>query len=348
MPTTVPERGGKDSMNRGKYKLAIWLILITLFTMLVLKIDDLGYLSVYFADRPKRHAVESMSFTQIWEFEGVKISTISKTDREHPEIFMLTDGNGLVLIKQSLLSGKSSLQKLNLLTGETEWQEKLNESPSAAARNSKYIYVSTIPPEARHSELGGAVEITAYYPSTGQIAWRRKFVGKGITGASQMVADESVISVIGGFGHGEYDNSLYINAINGDEISNQSIADNDSISMRSGQVVHYFQLEELSNSLLLIQPALKKIYAYDPSTNSTLWEMEIPNIVSNIAIDNDTIFFLTDDATLWSVNGETGDTLATLAFKSKYSTPSLSNGYPFQHHIVASDDIVVVYLKDSL
>ena len=48
------------------------------------------------------------------------------------------------------------------------------------------------------------------------------------------------------------------------------------------------------------------------------------------------------------MNGETGDTLATLAFKSKYSATSLSNGYPFQHRIVANDDIVVVYLKDSL
>ena len=337
-------------MNKVKYKHATWLslvIVVILFAMLILKSYGLGSLSVYFADRPKRHAAESISFTQIWEYEGVVISTISKTDREHPEIFMFTDDNGLILIKRSLLGSNSSLQKLNLLTGETEWQEKLNESPSAAARNSKYIYVSTVPPEARRSELGGAVEITAYYSSTGQIAWRRKYVGEGITGVSQMVADEFIVSMIGGFGHGEYDNSLSINAINGDEVSYQPIADNNFINMPSGQAVHYFQLEELSNSLLLIQPALKKIYAYDPSINSTLWDLEIPNIVSNIAIENNTIFFLTDDAALWSVNGKTGDPLATLTFESKNSVISLSNGYPFRHYIIASDDIVVVYLGDS-
>ena len=82
----------------------------------------------------------------------------------------------------------------------------------------------------------------------------------------------------------------------------------------------------------------------DRQTGVILWETEPDSVISNLAISDEIVYYLTENAKLHAVDIYTGDKLDAVSFESKITEADLVN----RNFMVAADEgIVVIYMGDS-
>jgi outer membrane protein assembly factor BamB len=87
---------------------------------------------------------------------------------------------------------------------------------------------------------------------------------------------------------------------------------------------------------------LGKVHTFDRQTKTLLWETD-KNVVSNVAVDQSTAYFLTDSAELIARYIRTGRVVGKVEFAPKDITAEDDRGF----YVAADDNHVFVYFGDS-
>ena len=84
------------------------------------------------------------------------------------------------------------------------------------------------------------------------------------------------------------------------------------------------------------------IIVLDSSTGDTVWQSDV-DVVSNVALDGSTLFFLTPSAELVALDMYTGQVVGSVQFMA----PEIQLGEDSGFFVAAADDTVFTYLGDS-
>lgn len=287
---------------------------------------------------------------------------------------VITIDNNVYFVGTLQSRGLVSLNRLDLLTGEVQWQTTLPSASAALlASNSQYILVSTPGGKvASPTQAWDTARIIAYDSATGDQVWSEKIPGtRGIRTA--YFIDESVYAL------GGYDRAYQLEAESG-QILNKTrlelLASQDeqanyllefdglrAVDSNTGETLWFYEgsvypppqfMEEIIMAGGGQRNLLGSALALDRRSGDLLWKYE--NVVSNIAVSNSTIFFLKmdgnavwdgkyiSDVQLLAVDMKTGTLIASMQF----TPPSLSFGSrSFQYNVVVHDDVVLVHLADG-
>jgi outer membrane protein assembly factor BamB len=329
----------------GKYQFLLTFLLCAVTGMSVTSCIPPNQTQRYENEGEKHVLVSSLNFEPLWDLHNISLEPVRGAKETWEEIFMVTLENKLSFINLSKMGRQTSLQTIDIMTGDVLWDVQVNSRPTAVARNSENIYMVT---SAILSRIGepelGAFTLTAYSIESGQIQWSNTYQGKGITVISSIIANDSRISVIGGGGHGAYFGAISLDPETGEEISYKDLTSEQSFTRLSGETIHYHQSEFVKDNITVFRSTRNEVFALNPLTGAILWDAGKQDIISNFAITDEAIYFLTSDAILHALSVETGEELDELIFEPG----QLSTRLPYRHHVVAQDNIVIVYFGDSL
>ncbi len=260
-----------------------------------------------------------------------------------------------------------SLIKFNLLTGEIVWRiirSARFREPMATGLTVKsdQILMSFRGTTSISGEtLNGAAKLRAY-DTDGDTLWSRRIPGaRSIT---TMAAINDTISVDGSSSSNYY----MLDANNGKIVNTTPKDDGNFIWFIDGNI-KYEQIDSFSlqavdtttdtiiwqnliDELIYVPPLLSDNYiiirtrearslgttiALNQKTGEIVWEHS--NILSNVVVDQQIVYFLTEDMQLIGADIHTGDVLVSASFSPNEAVDSVNNVY----QIAAEDGKVVIY-----
>lgn len=270
-------------------------------------------LYLYFVARPivmpEYEIVSATGLKNVWLLTDVDMPFIEGNQLQRNEPFLTLDKECTIFLERVSSPWQHRIKCVHTTTGETEWESILDGLINAAANNSSYIFLvfyQRPPPGCRPIPECDSVRVTAYDITSGQTRWSEVF--QGIGGVSQIDADESLVHIRGGGGHGAYVAAF-------------------SIEASTGQRVAYQGRRPESRPL---HQELSKLVGQD--------------VVGNIVVSDGAVYFSTDDATLWALSEETEELLGKVRFA--IDDPSFIESRD-AFHIVAQGQIVLLYFRDS-
>lgn len=266
-----------------------------------------------------------------------------------------------------------SLNRLDLLTGEVQWQTTLSSARAALLTyNSEYILVSTPGGKVASPNQGwDTARIVAYDSVTGDQVWSERIPGtRGISTAYFL--DKSVHAL------GGYDRAFQLVSETG-QVLNETrmglLASQDeqanyfvefdglrAVDSNTGETLWFYEgsvypppqfVEEIIVAGGGQRNLLGNAVALDRRSGDLLWKYE--NVISNIAINDTFAFFLKTDARIWgreyfsdaqllAVDIKTGVLIASLEF----DPPGLTSGSGnFLYNVAVHDNTLLVHLADG-
>jgi hypothetical protein len=258
---------------------------------------------------PQYEIASITGLRSIWLLADVDLPIVRLNQLQQSEPFLAHDRECVIFLERVSSPWQHKIKCVHVTTGDIQWESSLEGLINAAVNNSSYIFVvfyQRPPPGCRPIPKCDSVRVTAYDITSGQMKWSEVF--QGIGGVSQIDADESLVHVRGGGGHGAYVAAFSIEASTGQRVASQT-------RRPESQPLH----QELS-----------KLVGKD--------------VVGNIVVNEGIIYFSTDDTTLWALSEETKEVLGKVSFAiDDPSFPARGDAF----HIAAQGQTVLLYFKDS-
>ncbi len=284
--------------------------------------------------------------SSLWSLNGVIIELLSG-ETSWAEMPIFAHDQSLVYVGRNTLDWQryGSPRRRNLFSGNLEWKKSFSGFPGAAALNSNVIFVGATSFYPRGEN--GAVFVSTYDLVDGKLLWSKTFKNRYVNIINNAFATDSLITLRGSSNHGVYCGVLSIDVQTGMEVSLERPTSSECLL--SGK--QYVTLGSLDNGTVIDIDNWglnNRVIGIDPSNDSVIWEIERSDIVSNIVLDGNTIYFLTRDGNLWAINGENGHGEKIIRFESRIPLLSTTlSDVSFYNYIVVSDNVLVIYLRDS-
>lgn len=291
-----------------------------------------------------RKAVVAPQFTPLWTRSDIYMSVGIGDDAP---LFVID--NSIFLIAGSTPNEPLALLRLDMADGKRLWS--YSSYNTKLTHNSRYFF------------LGEQGVVTAVDMNSGEQVWRRRLpVSKAV---ERIAANEELVSVdvVPTFFYvldaetGQvYDSTALMQTrpyFYGDHetlefhMASQSVWAQDK---QSGEIVWKQSLGITlttspilkNNQLIVKQGQIGPVFAFESETGSPLWQ-SADEAVSNVAVDDAIVCFLTENAQLVVLSIETGQPVATLDF-----TPNaLIDPFDKEYHVAIHAGVVVVYFGDS-
>ncbi len=251
----------------------------------------------------------SSSFSEIWNVSDMHLPVFRGHRLSAREPFLVLNNKCVIFFGKHITDEQYSLQCLDTLTGDLDWKTELTGIAATVTANTDSIFVVLYQGSVNqcNEQKCDTVLVQAYERETGNIKWEETY--EGISTISRIFADDEFVNIKGGGGHGAYTTAFSFIADTGE------------------------QLEYQGNNLKFVQDDF-----YDDMPRS-----EQERIISNIANDDDTLYYLTYTAILLAKKIEDSKVLGNVYFE--LNTPALDGT---DNYLVAvTEDIVVVYLGGS-
>lgn len=354
-------------------------LLQTVYTKLIFSVYIIGFLYVFtfcagitiqqfrgphWVSAMRDHAVarSTSQVEEIWSLSNVYMSDPGKG-----EIYLTaTDGNAF-LIGSLDANRLESLIKIDMETGQVEWEKTLrrsflNRGVSQIASNDNLVFVGMDGTQKINGETRwGAASIRAYDPRSSEKIWSQR-IG-GARSISTIVVTGSMLNIDGSYSS----KSSYLDAQTGDIVNTPNAVDgfylftNDGLyidqldSFRARDVkTNAIVWEKRINASVRRSPILAEgslllrtgetfgqAISLDARTGQLLWEYE--DVISNIAVANSAAFFLTRAGELLAVDIQSGAILAEVSFE----TAKFQDIERFGYYVAAWEDEVLVNLGDG-
>ena len=258
------------------------------------------------------------------------------------------------------LVGTNTLTCLDLATGKDKW--KANASPgSILTSDESMIYIGSV----------GLTGVVAYQSASGETVWRKSLDVRNIGDISLVdeklsvnAATNKYISLDANTGSVEdlrnsFQNTLPFACnesrcffIHGNKIfavrnqQDESIwIDNPLWTIRFSNTLDHHPV--LENGVILVQPPFQKeVHAYNSLTGDFLWKSEA-NIVSDFAVKNSVIYYLTDKAELVFSDVMNGEIVDSIQFTPNQLDTRDATGNKNPYFVRVSGDILLIYFGDS-
>lgn len=245
----------------------------------------------------------------------------------------------------------NSLQRINATNGKIVWQQELEGIVTEVTNNAKYVFIAfstQIHPafdSVNNLVKPGAIKVTAFDIESGTVVWSGLYHGFSFT--SYMDANEEIVAIHGHNGHSSFPDDIYIDAQTGDVTEEKLVgfgSEKELPSALSAKGIRSRRWGELSDGNLVVSTGIG-IYAYNPRTESTLWELRTGLVVTDFAVDQDAVFFLTDDATLWAVDEISGQRLGNVQF----TDTAFADEGPIADYIINTTDsgTITIFSRDT-
>jgi len=272
------------------------------------------------------------------------------------------------LAEESPIRGLS-LINFNLLTGEIVWRA-INNRPApfgepiatGLSANSDQVLVSFEGTTSISGEtLNGAAKLKAY-DINGDILWSQ-LIG-GARGITTMITTDDTVSV-----NGSSSSNYYMFNVHNSELINVTPKDSGNFIWFIDGNVKYEQIEDFFiqavdtttdtiiwknsvNELIYLPPILSDNYiiirtnaarspgsvsALNRETGEFIWEHS--NVLSNVVVDQQRVYFLTQDMQLIGADINTGDVLISATFSPNEAVDSVNNVY----QIAVDNNRIVIY-----
>ena len=267
------------------------------------------------------HAMKSLGIE--WQHPIISRWSWIMDDPDGAGIFMVIDDNQVILPVwniDSAFKSSISLNSYELETGEIQWQSELDiDSTFSIGKNSNTIFVSATDVDKTRSYCDPDVScsvfrITAYDMLSGKIVW--------------LFYPEELFNNERGLFVEINDERIYLDS----KDSNNSALDTvclDTVS--GGQKSDCEAFDSLSSNYDLDIRSLPENFEYEPQ-----------EIVSNFALNNELLFFLTaSDNILWAIDKDSFEVVGWV----KFVGAPLKKGTSYR--IVANEDKVIIYMTDS-
>jgi len=298
--------------------------------------------------RPSLWEISSYS-NQFMHLNTIELSSLRRSAKHgSEEVFIIHKGEEIIYINGN------QLKRINILTGEVQWEFKKNTGVSGITNNSQIVFLShdSEAPAKYASDVRliepGAIAITALDIESGQILWASSY--PGIQYVSHIDANEGLLGVNGHNGHGLNNTTITLSASTGSILNTpfQGLGyPQNAFTRLSGEVIYYNEIDQSERGLLIFSNTHNKIFALDPTTDIIQWTTDIPNMLGNFAFSNGAVFFLTRDSVLWALDEETGKKLGSVNFQP--ANPALVE--PLKNYVEptifvsANEDIVLAHFS---
>jgi hypothetical protein len=249
----------------------------------------------------------------------------------------------------------NSLQRINSTSGEIVWQQELDQRVDEITNNAKHIFVAfytQVRPgfdSANNLVSPGAIQVTAFDIESGTAVWSGVY--HGFFYSSYMDANEEIVAIHGHNGHNSFPDDIYIDARTG-ILTEEKLAgfgsDKNVPSELSEKGIYSLHWIKLSDGNFVVMTGTG-IYAYNPDSESTLWELNTGLVVTDFVIDQGTIFFLTEDATFWAVDEFSGQLLGNIHFTNTAfsdEVPMANRGIS-RYIINANNETITIFSRDT-
>jgi outer membrane protein assembly factor BamB len=294
---------------------------------------------------------------------------------EKGAVMLAAAGQNVIFLGSLTQDESASLISFKAETGEIEWvklngNQSANGTKLAVLANDQLVYVVfdaiwRVPGDATF----GAVKIRAYQAESGHLVWTQ--IVKGAKSINSLMVTNTTISVDGNSSANYY----LLDAQSGQIIETRYKKDTNylwfsrdgilyervqlhsfqAINQRNGDVVWQspfwavYQSPILSSGILLVRSGTSAsegtIYALDSVTGDVLWEYA--GVVSNVAVQDSTAYFLTSNAQLLAVNIREGNIVGSVDFGTDKFVLQDENLFSHGFSVVAINNTVSVHLGDS-
>jgi outer membrane protein assembly factor BamB len=283
---------------------------------------------------------QSPEFTLIGIHE---ISTQKRRDDGSQELFLILRDNSLIFLKSFdvIFYQSNVFKQVNLVTGKLEWQNRLERSGLSVASNEHAFYVTDLHRVSGYSGKTlvrpGAILVMAYDIDTGDRIWSTAY--EGFAFVSYLAANETEVRIGGHNGHGFDRDATKMDTHTGDILEGEveAFTTTRKIRCQSEELPFYHHLKDLADCKVVIADS-NAVYVLDLTTNSTVWQVEIAGVVSNLAVSNGVIYFLAQDGNFWALDEQTGTTLGHVQFEPVYpGRAELLDNVDYPAHTVVAD-----------
>lgn len=301
------------------------------------------------------------NFEKLWEISntpGTVTSNSSNLAVSHEMVYFITEG------PDEVPPTTLSLTAFDAFTSVVTWQIDGKFWPGLF-HNSTYLYAVI---DGNH--------IVTYEPETGERVWGSKL--QGIRGVSHVTATETELFI-----DGVPDKFFIFDARTGTRTTAASssgdmgytafLVENDTVYWHEwplSLVSTNLQTDErnwsqtfegrrfeqtpiFTEELIFVVSFWGQLFALDKETGAILWQtapldslIHAERVVSNVAVADGVVYYLTQDSQLRALNMYTGELLGTVAF-----TPSLfaleTDIVNHRFDVAADGDLVAVYFGDS-
>jgi outer membrane protein assembly factor BamB len=265
---------------------------------------------LYFLLRqPQRRILESTpALTEIWMLPGVKIERLVNPYLSF--YYLMVHNNHAIFLGRRFLE-PPQLQSLYLFNGDVLWQAGIPASihgrPWAIVSNARFIYIGFLDSPAEGYQ----------FEERGSVRLAAYDIESGDLVWNRVYQGLAIITSISATGQEE--------VTFGGGFGHTGVPVEYTIDAQTGDVISYHIMGLSASQLHSLPLSLDR------------------EVVSNIALSKGILFFLTEDALLWAVDEDTGEILGSVQF-----TPNnLRFNVPYDHHVAATSEFVIVYLGDS-
>jgi outer membrane protein assembly factor BamB len=303
---------------------------------------------------------ENPYFQKIWSRDGFADCTTC----------IIAADDSIYLVGALQDGGRLSLSRLDLLTGEVYWQTTFSRSNARLLTYSPQLVLVWVSGPGS-GWAWDSPRIIAYDRATGKEVWAQRFPGARGVRAAYIIDDKLSVSVI--------QSRNFQLAVDTGEILEQTrlvgllVAQNEQLKylLESGEIQavdvdtdERLWVQRVPASPLFVEEIiiaggnsrnlLGSAIALEQQSGNILWEYE--RVISSIAVNDSTVFFLQmDEDAIWqngymsdvhllAVDLVTGDIIASMQF----DPPGITFGsYGHIYKITASSDLVLVHLADG-
>lgn len=330
------------------------------------------------------NVVRSKGFSLLWQppnQQRVILPNAYFEEIRSPNVYVVcktclsAQNQAIYMVGSQRQNGSLDLIKLNLLSGQTDWEQPLLAGRVTTMWLDSYrIYIGFEGNQKIGSDkqVWGTSRVIAFETSSGEQLW-----GSRIPGSNDIVflsAAEDTIFVVGN----TYLKLVKLEANTGQQMASDDRAitlfeSNDVVYQNSGSEIRAFHAKTgqliwqqnqpfrnfiyTDNALIIkTDTDLGAVKAIDVLSGEILWEQVC--VISNIAASNGTVFLITiesengfcwgsdsvADASLLAIDEKTGKVITTLSF-----APSevRSNSGQSSYNVAASNDNILVYFDDT-
>jgi outer membrane protein assembly factor BamB len=308
---------------------------------------------------PHKIVKTSEQFVKLWE----KSNVIPVGPVESTNLITTKDNQVCMVTIQNPNDTSTSLTCMNLLTGQLEWEIDGDDLRPNLTNNSKYVFAGNI-----------YSRVKAYDLESGNFIWSTHL--PQTRSLNYVTATETELYVAtnpGNFYALEADTGAIKDTIPYPDIGSSLLWVQEGIAywhqyplllmasdIKTGNVKWQVQFDGGFDTLpifvdgfIFVTTHNGQLYAIDYLTGNTLWQTAKPDtlehserVVSNVAVSNDIVYFLTQNAQLRALDIQTGQLLGAQDF-----VPSLfdlnTNITNYKFDVAAANEVVTVYFGDS-
>jgi len=299
--------------------------------------------------------IASTHFDKLWEIQNLFIYN-NDYGRN-----LLTDGKNIFLVGSSKLESPPFLYRFDLLDGKQEWvsQEEIS-LPVVMTQKSNNIFVASGVPSV----------IAAYDVDSGTEIWRRQlssrmksthymFVNSNDLYISTVPVHLEIINATTGIVKKEdlSEDFFPIFLVDDGTIYHRTLPDRlQATSKLTGDILWEVQFNEeillipiFTTEFILVRtghPSRGQLSVIERTTGNVLWAGP-RNIVSNVSVDGEIIFYLTDQSRLIAQNIQTGEKIGEIKFSPELIDMNAHDFSNREFSVVASNGFVLVYFGSS-